>query len=176
MYVGVLVCFTTVVTYSKYISKMVNTDSARVAKFDVTINPLNCNPTLNDETKKCNIGINRPTRIDYAFSVDTTNIEVQTQLYIYFYINKSFILNPSLSSDAIKNATDVGLRRINNVDYEVYKFTDNIDIADVNRKLKKEYIISVKYNSLSKLYDEVIDDASLNDIVRVGYSAMQIKM
>lgn len=79
MYVLVLLLFTTVVTYSKYITKISSSDDARVASFNMNINYDNVSNCEAGEKDACVVGDYRPTsEIPYYFTVDTRKLEVRT--------------------------------------------------------------------------------------------------
>jgi len=78
MYITVIGLFTSVVTYSKYITSMQESDIARVAKFDAAITYDGVCSNIN-ENEICNIGTYRPTsELSYYFTVDNRNLEVST--------------------------------------------------------------------------------------------------
>ena len=87
MYGGVILLFTSVITYSKYVSQMMSSDSARVAKFIIDIKPNNC---VSNNDSNSNIGNVRPTKIDYYFTVDTSELEVSSDLILNIYLNYNF--------------------------------------------------------------------------------------
>ena len=94
MYVGALLLLTTVVTYSKYISKYNVDDDARITKFDVTVKNIeNENLTCTGEIDKLDCTTKdtyRPTtKIPYEFVV-TPNFEVNTLLATTIYVPASF--------------------------------------------------------------------------------------
>lgn len=111
MYCGVMCIFTIVITYSKYLSTRSFKDSARVAKFDVKIEPTACKDiTPNDVA--CGTGSLRPDpRVGFYFKIDTSKIEVKT------YVNISINIK-----NAIKNST-TGERYFSN--YKLYKINNN---------------------------------------------------
>ena len=94
MYVGALLLLTTVVTYSKYISKYNADEDARITKFDVTVKNIeNENLTCTGEIDKLDCTTKdtyRPTtKIPYEFVV-TPNFEVNTLLATTIYVPASF--------------------------------------------------------------------------------------
>ena len=65
MYIGVIALFTTIITYSKYMTTMMGSSEAKVAAFDININYLD-NQCIS--SNNCNTGYYRPTSyIEYYF-------------------------------------------------------------------------------------------------------------
>ena len=88
LYIGVISLFTTVVTYSKYITTLPVEDKARTAKFNVKItNDKICSSLSNI----CGLDKYKPyDEIDYYFTVDTTELEVLTDLVLKISVNSEF--------------------------------------------------------------------------------------
>lgn len=175
MYGGVILLFTSVITYSKYVSQMMSSDSARVAKFIIDIEPNNC---VSSNDSNCNIGNVRPTKIDYYFTVDTSELEVNSDLILNIYLNRkfSFFNNNAevleIDGDSIpleaKSRTSIG-----DNSYQIYQYSDKVNVSNLERKKIKKYKVSVKFNS-DNFYTENFND-NIYDIVRVGYSLIQVK-
>ncbi len=101
MYIGVMALFTSVVTYSKYISNMHSSDQARVAKFTYKVA---CDGI---DSNVCNTGVHRLTKpIIYEFVLDTSQLEVSTK----------FTFAATVSS---------------NFSYKIYESLNNKDFSDV---------------------------------------------
>ncbi len=178
MYLGVMAFLTTVITYSKYMSSMYAKDSARVAKFNVLIKPNNCTNT-DEEQKTCNIGVVRPTKIDYYFTVDTSELEVNTNIYLKIYINDEF--KNFYQTDIIKEVKNDTEEEINLVPKEnkVTFSGKNYNQYNLNYLYKvgeedniRTFHVIVKLISNNE-YKEGYSISSPYDIVRVGYSAIQ---
>ena len=194
MYVGALLLLTTVVTYSKYISKYNVDDDARITKFDVTVKNIeNENLTCTGEIDKldCTTKDNyRPTTIiPYEFIV-SPNFEVNTLLATTIYVPASFnietleeidgktlynekenIKDSSITISKLKNKNEKG----EEVDTAtIITITRKIDTTDIiNANAPKSYRVSIKYNYDEEKYaDEVKENIS---VIKVGYSATQIK-
>ncbi len=98
LYIGVIFIFTTVVTYSKYITSIPSEHKARTAKFNVTItNDKICSSLSN----LCNLEYYKPyAEIEYYFTVDTSELEVLSDLLVTINVNKEFrILSFTYLSD-----------------------------------------------------------------------------
>lgn len=177
MYVGVIALFTSVVTYSKYMSKLSSNDSARVASFEVKVNyegAEGCDAADTDAT--CLVGKYRPTsEIPYYFSVDTRRLEVRT----YFVLN----INVANSFSIVK------LERLiegtgNLYEDVTYKNNQVRKIVEARKGDITWYKLTIKYNggkivrdgdNQPLYYDEAKAIEDLPDkIVTVGYSALQI--
>ncbi len=179
-YVAVIGLFTSVATYSKYVSSIASIkDTARVAKFIVEVDQPMCSNTL---TKNCN-KVERPTNIDYYFTVDSEKMEVSADLYINLYVDKRFALVGGESTPKlyeIVNDKEVLVqdftKKNNEVSpnlYNLYGFVDNIRISDSNKQGKKKtYKLTIKYLSNNE-YTEAFN--SYYDMIKVGYSAIQVK-
>ena len=90
MYVGVMLLFTVVVTYSRYMSSLEGSDQAKVARFEVGIRHKGCQGTLTEDNV-CESGTFRPnSRIEYNFEVDTTKLEVATDLTLTIIVHSDF--------------------------------------------------------------------------------------
>lgn len=195
MYVGALLLLTTVITYSKYISKFNLDDEARVTKFDVTIKNIeNENLSCTGEIEKLECTTTstyRPTtKIPYEFIVEP-NFEVNTLLSTTIYVPANFNIetleeingkvlydyekeeekDSSITINKIKNKNEEGVE----VDTAtIITITKKIDVTDTdNSNTSKSYKVTIKYNYDEEKYDS---EAKENlSVIRVGYSATQIK-
>ncbi len=193
MYIGVMSLTTTVITYSKYISSFKSEDSARVAKFDISVEPTKITCTdgeVESEVKKiCNMGVIRPTApFDYYFDIDTTNMEVKTNLIVTIYVNSNFKLisdNPD-GGELVYNLYDIDIAGKVNNKVPLHTYDSNISINGKSDKYtiyttnvieilpgqgsKKSYKLSLKYaGDVNNVATE-----KLYDVVFVGYSAKQV--
>lgn len=194
MYVGALLLLTTVVTYSKYISKYNVDDDARITKFDVTVKNIeNENLTCTGEIDKLDCTTKdtyRPTtKIPYEFVV-TPNFEVNTLLATTIYVPASFnietleeingkvlydekenIKDSSITISKIKNKNEKG----EEVDTAtIITITKKIDTDDIiNSNTPKTYKITIKYNYDEETY--LTADKENLSVIKIGYSATQIK-
>lgn len=178
MYVGCMLILTTVVTYSKYMSTIQSSDSARVAKFNVEVYNYDCNETI---TNNCNLDWYRSTSsIDYYFVVDTTDIEVKTQLLVTLYIKDDFelanktltdVTNPEMPKEyTLKDPISV----TDNTNFN-YLVIDNPELSTIEaaQGSKKIFKISLKYIN-NKNVDYAHFNGNNKDIVKVAYSAVQL--
>lgn len=177
-YVGVMLLLTTVITYSKYISKFLGeTEAPRTAKFDVEIKPLTC---LDEKTgKTCNQDSYWSTLpIAYYFYVDTSELEVSTKLKVTLDVNENFEVE---SIEEITNLKEISNEAGVITDMEnitgnpiSYSFTTkglillpNYDNIGAKTGAKKGYRVVLKYTGESKI------DTNYN-ILKVNYAAEQI--
>lgn len=194
MYVGALLLLTTVVTYSKYISKYNVDDDARITKFDVTVKNIeNENLTCTGEIDKLDCTTKdtyRPTtKIPYEFVV-TPNFEVNTLLATTIYVPASFNIetleeiNGKVLYDEKENIKDSSitiskLKDKNEKGEEVdtatiITITKKIDTDDIiNSNTPKTYKITIKYNYDEETY--LTADKENLSVIKIGYSATQIK-
>ncbi len=108
MYIAVMCLLGSVITYSKYISSLVNKDPSQVgtANFNLTIEPVfqGCEEkdiTIKDEngnettTKVENCSLTtRPTKgIEYLFTVDYDELDVNTEIILRMAFNSVSLLN-----------------------------------------------------------------------------------
>lgn len=141
--------FTTLVTYSKYISKMLSTnDGARVSKFDISLKYC--------ENENCdNGGSNTPSdkryapynEIVYYFAVDTSTLEVNAELIL-----TARILDNHFKLKEIKEITN-STGQINNISKnstsgDTISITTNVKAGDKNLRKYKVTIV----------YDETVVD------------------
>ncbi len=179
MYIGVIVLFTTVITYSKYVSQLMSAeDSARVAKFQVYVEA-NKPCGSSGATSYCNpTGTIRPTaEISYYFTV-RTDLEVKTDLYLTAILNKRFTLikleevgnSATISTESKDHNISIGDR------IETYTAsTWKVGTIEAAQNIEKIYKITIKFNPLNeKDYSNVTANMDY-DILRVGYSATQIQ-
>ena len=166
MYITIIGLFTSVVTYSKYISSMQNGDSAKVALFDASITYDGICTTV-AENEICNNGTFRPTsNISYYFTVDTRNLEVST-----VFVTRISIL------EVFKN---IKIYDITETETEMTNFVvnDNVLTLTENLKVNETYVRKYKI-TMDFDYDnydaDYSSEHSFNGAVIVGYSATQQK-
>jgi hypothetical protein len=194
MYVGALLLLTTVVTYSKYISKFNMDEDARITKFDVTVKNIeNENLTCTGEIDKLDCTTKdtyRPTtKIPYEFVV-TPNFEVNTLLATTIYVPASFnierleeidgdplydekenIKDSSITISKLKDKNEKGEEVDTATIITITKKIDTDDIINSNKP--KTYKITIKYNYDEETY--LTADKENLSVIKIGYSATQIK-
>ncbi len=178
MYIGVIALFTSVVTYSKYITEISSSDNARVANFNININyddGKNCKAGSSEAT--CLVGKYRPTSdISYYFTVDTTKLEVRTFFVLTMNVHPNFRI---VGLEKLKDGTTDEYEKVNLVNNQVKK------IVNTNRGNETKYKLIVRYNGGKIVrdeddnplyYDETLapDEELPTKIVSVDYSALQI--
>jgi len=166
MYITVIGLFTSVVTYSKYITSMQESDIARVAKFDAAITYDGVCSNIN-ENEICNIGTYRPTsELSYYFTVDNRNLEVSTVFATRISVLEYF-----------KN---IKIYDVTNTETEVTEFVQNGNVftltedLPVSKTYVRKYKITMDFDYTT--YDnDHSETKSYNNAVTVGYSAIQKK-
>lgn len=91
MYVGTLCILSSVITYSKYMSSCNSSNEARPAKFNIKINYVDTCEN-NDDGESCSTDENiRPLEnYEFYFKVDTTEVEVASNIAILAEINTTY--------------------------------------------------------------------------------------
>lgn len=179
MYVGVLMLFTSVVTYSKYVSMISAKDKARVAKFEIEVLPDGCTVEA-DREKTCSIGEWNPLE-SKTFNIKVKgDFEVEVKMLLLYEINRKdgfkivsitddetdFEFLPSASegqisiSDLVNQYDDDG----NYIDGE-YNKTLKITIAYDPCLNKKGACDPADYGS--------IDENNIYKILSIGYLVSQ---
>ena len=166
MYIAVIGLFTSVVTYSKYISSLQSDADAKVAKFDASITYDEICSGI-DENQICNNGSHRPTSdISFYFTVDTTNIEVST-IFVTRITVLEYFKNISVY-DVTENSSGVKINEFNNTN-NVLTLTETIHKDDT---YVRKYKLTMNYDHEN--YDNDFSESHpLNGAVVVGYSATQ---
>lgn len=91
MYCCVLGLFTVVVTYSRYVTVLAPKPAdARAAKFNIIVR-FDGACGGDSASENCEYQLRPTDKIDYYFSVDTTQLEVDTDLETYIDIHSDFI-------------------------------------------------------------------------------------
>ncbi len=178
MYGSVMALFTTVITYSKYMTTMNVSDSARVAKFKIAVKNNDCNDTI---TEYCNLGKYRATsKIEYYFVLDTTEVEVKTKMYLTLFINSNFKFDKLEEINQETGEAEEVISNVEEINKEDSNLDENIinnyylrtfeDIIELNGKNVRLYKITIEYKK-----SDYTKFNGLKDIIRVGYSARQIQ-
>jgi len=180
MYVGVMLVFTSVVTYSKYISRFPYEENTRIAKFDLQIDSILDTECSSDSSsgKVCDMGNISPLGdIDYYFKVDTHELEVQSLLVLNFLVNKEFQPTKiSMSNDlTVLTADDhSGINNVEVVSCETSNCNQLKRVVNVGND-------SIMYYKVTLHYNGVIADPNepklkeFTDVLKIDYSATQIK-
>lgn len=189
MYVGVMLLFTTVVTYSKYISRVDIKDEARATRFNVVLYESNkdgINCSLNEEA--CEKYKFRPDKeFSYFFTLDKSEIEVKTKLVITLEtIAKDAKGKDMFKMTSIKNLTTneeityVGTNADddNETNNLINDYKNNIYlIIDPTEEEKViTYEVKLKYNDELKRSTSFKDSEGRNifyNTVKLSYSAVQ---
>ncbi len=172
MYVGVMLLMTTVITYSRYVSSIEGSDSARVAKFVVKVN-------YGEEAcpvdNTCNLGTKRPTsNLNYHFTLDTNEIEVRTFLTLSIYLHEDFSL-VSINGTNVENLTLDKTKEFcfkdscTDSDYETYNYGTIVIPNTLIEAKNQSFALEVKYNGQD--YENIARKDY--NVVVVGYSAEQ---
>lgn len=170
MYVGAMALLTTVVTYSRYITNLGVNDSSRAAKFDVAIIP-NTDPNgckTIDKNTNCETETLLPNSdLIYEFDVKT-ELEVKTALAVTISI-----LDPSnFKITKIEDITDKNdIKVISEEDTNVKSITSTVD---ENTNGVTKYRVTVVFTGKGS-NGTFIPSKDLYEIIKVGYSAEQIK-
>lgn len=164
MYIVAIGLFTSVVTYSKYISSVQSEgDKAKVAKFDASITYDRVCTTL-AETEICNIGNYRPTSdISYYFTVDTTNIEVAATFVTLITVDSKF------KNVRIYDVTDIETEMTFTKNENKFTLVEDIDTGNTYiRKYKVTMNFDNENNDINYSSEHKITGS-----LTVGYSAEQ---
>ena len=163
MYIGIMGLFTTVVTYSKYISSMQNADGARVASFKANITFDGVCSSIGEGF--CNIGSYRPTTsgLEYYFTVDNTEIEVSAKFVTIITVRERF------ENIQVYDITDSEPRLVEFIANDnVYTLTENLNAGDT---YIRKYKVTLDYDYETYGISTSTDHLALE----VGYEATQIK-
>ena len=141
LYIGVISVFTTVVTYSKYITTLPAENSARPAKFNVKITNDKICSTL---STMCGLDKYKPyDEIEYYFTVDTTEVEVLADIVLKISVDKEFRI--------------ISFTYVDNTEYTVnmpeYASVNDL-LSDI--VLPDEYKLNYVNNSLDETKNNVI--------------------
>ena len=175
VYIGVLGIITTVVTYSKYISQAASNDTARPAKFNVTINNTKiCSTT---SAGLCDLAQFKPyDELEYYFTADLTELEVRTTLVLNITVDSEYEV---LEFTDVDNSRHIDLRNMGAFNGNI---NDNIQIIykndnDITIQLIQEVapsVDSLNYIVTVKLKNANYNTSYENKFVKIGYSATQV--
>lgn len=197
MYVLCMGLFTTIITYSKYISNIFSSyDKARVSKFN--INLIYCkDESCSNEGTAYDPEKYRPTgEIVYYFAVDSSNLEVNADVIFTISVDNHFkikkveeitnsdskITNVSKNgnNDKIVSISDSFLASSNIL--KRYKVTVIYDetVIDYNKSSCKKVSEDCKVVNGVILDDYgvsqyIFDEEKVFDVLKIGYSAIQKK-
>lgn len=187
MYVICMGIFTTVITYSKYISNMMDDkDTARVSKFNVTLKY--CADALceREATEPFDPEMYRPyEELTYYFAVDKSQIEVNADLLLTVKVDEHFKITkvalPSEEDKVIPNESQTKGNKIftisnsivpGNHDLAIYKVTVMYDDTVVDKDEKGNVINGiVKDESGNPKY--IFNEKKPFDVMTVDYSIVQ---
>ncbi len=170
MYAGVMLLLTTVITYSKYISSFNGSDNASTARFDLSVYCVNNSGDVCDTAILRKITEDTPDNeltFNYSFVVDTTKMDVKSNLKLLIFVDKSFIIEdistgyneiecensdtttcPENSTmyilDNIYLPTNFNLTFTMRVKYDKSKIEELADYTDENNPLSKE-VVAIGY-------------------------------
>ena len=179
MYIMTIGLFTSVVTYSKYISNMNSDDTARVALFDASITYDGvCSGTM--ENERCDIGKFRPTsNISYYFTVDNRNLEVST-----IFLTRITVLDVFKDIkiyDITDGEVEIPIKMLSEItDEDDFVFVQDGNILTltedvlVNETYVRKYKITMNFD-YENYGSSHSSELSFVDAVTVGYSATQKK-
>ena len=158
LYICVMLCTYSVITYSKYISDLQANSSTRTAKFVLDVQDGDiCSVSSPDV---CNIDYFKPyDQIDYKFSIDTNEIEVSTLLVANIVVNSNFtIVGIYEDGEEIIIASDDRYTKTGNT----IKITETVGITNV---FTRDYTLRLSFNGTG---------TSFSNAVTVNYAATQI--
>lgn len=178
MYLGMICLFTVVVTYSRYISNLTSSEEARVAKFNVEVTYDDvCNALDSSET--CNYGSIRPTSsLVYYFTVDTTELEVNTLFVTNVMVDNDFnnyrlydVTNGEILyvEDDDYTISDGEYIDPNNGQVRTYKILSIVEDINASSGYKRKYKLIIDYKNVNSYSVEY----NYDNVVVVGYSAIQ---
>lgn len=166
MYIGAMLLFGTIITYSRYISRFEGNGENKTARFDVKINCTKSNG------KACNediatYDINQNNEFTYEFSVDTSNIDVKSKLTLLAFVDKSFEIVETNYCECGKIGC---ITCPSNINSNLYANTIYLPVEN-----------NVITSTIKVKYKGNIDDLSIDennptkkDVLVVGYAAEQI--
>lgn len=166
MYIGAILLFTSVVTYSRYMSKLILSDDSRTAKFDVKIEPKDCDYIQNGSSYYCDDEIikNPTDELKYYFTLDAT-FEVKTDLFLTIKVDERFTLyciREFGTSDCISISS-------------ASSFPVNIEnSSDGIGRILKTYEVTVTNFNPNNCKEDCAKEDGYYKVVTVGYSAEQV--
>ena len=191
LYIGVISVFTSVVTYSKYITSLEPaSEEARTAKFDIKITNDKICSTLSN---MCNLATYKPyDEIEYYFTVDTTDMEVLADLALKISVDPEFrivsftyvdtteftVSMPSYGTvpDSLINQTlpdQFKLTYINNSEDSTKNNTITL-VGETGAYKSKIQTYKIRLKFMKDSYDSSYSSThEYSKIVKVGYAANQ---
>lgn len=199
MYILCMGVFTTVITYSKYISNMLSSGGeARVSKFNVNLRFCDDEKCENVDSDTREVIKKRPSSdMTYFFAVDTSNIEVNADLVLTITADKHFKI------DKVEEVTNSDAKLVdsiskNNSTVDTVSITNRVSAGDSDVKI---YKVTVRYNeavidynksncqsltgdckvingvvkSDSELSRYIFNEKQVFDVLKIGYSVDQIR-
>lgn len=178
-YVGVLLLFSSVVTYSKYITSLEQGDTSKPAKFDVKISCPDCSIVADNNV--IDTGSFRPTQnIEYYFQISpsfevNTNLKIITTVDPEFYIQKLELINLE-TNEIIKKVFEKEENgdKITSITALEDKLLATSQIT-VNQKINFNtmgYKLTIKFNK--EVDEEYKKSHPYNQLARISYYAEQI--
>lgn len=182
-YIGTMLLFTVVVTYSRYITSKASDDAARTAKFNVTVSEV-CygKEFVAGGNNYCNNGEFRAKENNsFYFSIDTSELEVSALLVTTITLNDNFSFNEVGKEIYVYNGTAgavdswIPLKELlsSSNEYKVegnnITITENISASEGN---VRRYRVDARYKNFAS---KRLDGEDLGEVVKVGYSAKQTK-
>lgn len=158
MYTGVMLLFTTVITYSKYMTRMYSNGEAVPAKFNVNIH---CTEGIaNNACGTTETKFRRTSKIEYSFTVDTRELEVEASFFMTITVDPRFkvesLTKGSSTTNLYKGANANGT------------FTTDEQIFNRSGKIEN-YKLVVSYNGPENV---TLPDTQ---IIKIDYTAVQQK-
>ncbi len=191
LYIGVISVFTSVVTYSKYITSLEPaSEEARTAKFDIKITNDKICSTLSN---MCNLANYKPyDEIEYYFTVDTTDMEVLADLVLKISVDPEFrivsftyvdtteytVSMPAYGTvpDSLLNQTlpdQFKLSYINNSEDSTKNNTITL-VGETGAYKSKIQTYKIRLKFMKDSYDSSYSSThEYSKIVKVGYAANQ---
>lgn len=160
IYTCVMLSTVYVITYSKYISELESNSSSRTAKFKIDVTKGDICSVLSPSV--CNINkFKYYDKVDYNFSIDTSEMEVSTLVFINIIVDSSFTIDKLYVDDE-----EINFETNNN--YELVGNTINItNTINVGYGTNHNYKLRLSYKNNSV-------DSEFTDAVVINYSATQI--
>ena len=186
MYVGVMLLLTTVVTYSKYISKFQGNDEAKTARFELRMACIDNTGNACPQELSRMVEKGKKMELNYVFDFDPSKLDVKSNLKLLIFVNKWFII------EGISGVNDVNevLSPVFNGDFpenfpnrqgdvvtttegnKIYKYS-NAMITSNSQRL--QFGVTVRFNQ--EYYNQLSTDStaptSIGDVVTVNYIVEQ---
>lgn len=181
LYVGIMLLLTTVITYSRYISKFHGEgDKADAARFHIEIKELNCR---NSKTGgSCNLDSYWATEpIEYYFLVDTTDVDISATEFITIKLHSNFDIKHAYAIDlekegVMQNGEIVDLDNLDCVELPIDKTTTGGSIVlsesefTAGKGKIKGYRVVIKQKEDIKQEN---DSYTYDELLKINYLAEQ---